>query len=166
MLVAPDAQLWIDLWLPRSDARWEDDVVAGVRWIGEAWAGALSGAGLHGLHVHQGSSQGGAVARSVCFAGLGPGEVVIGDPPRKVMGLSQHRSKDGARIQMLAVRSWDPDPIVHRLCRAGLLDPAEAGRFLETARVRAVGLADLGLWPSRRDQPDCIEDIVDRLASG
>lgn len=166
MLVAPAAQLWIDLWLPRSDARWQDDVVAGVRWVGEAWTVALARAGLHGLEVYGGSSQGDEVAKSVCFAGLGPGEVVLRDPPRKVMGLSQHRSRDGARIQMLAVRSWDPRPIVCGLSRIGLIDPAHSARFVDAARPRAVGLAELGIWPAAHEQPECMEAVVHHLAIG
>lgn len=166
VLVAPGAQLWIDLWLPRTDVRWEDDVITGVRWIGEAWARALGEAGLDGLDVHRGPSRGGLLAASVCFAGVGPGEVVVGDPVRKVMGLSQHRSRPGARIQMLAVRHWDPDTIVHHLCRAGLLDLVHAARYVEAARPRAAGLAELGMWPPHCDQPEWLDAVVAQLAAG
>jgi lipoate-protein ligase A len=44
-------------------------------------------------------------SRSVCFAGLGPGEVTVGG--RKVVGISQRRRRDGALFQCAALLAWD-----------------------------------------------------------
>ena len=38
--------LWIDVVVPRHDARWSDDVRESVYWLGEAWTGALRDVGL------------------------------------------------------------------------------------------------------------------------
>jgi hypothetical protein len=41
----------------------------------------------------------------VCFGGTGPGEVVVGGA--KVVGLSQRRTRDGARFQCSVPLAWD-----------------------------------------------------------
>ena len=43
----------------------------------------------------------------VCFAGVGTGEVSVGD--RKLVGLSQRRTRTGARFQCLVHLAWEPD---------------------------------------------------------
>jgi lipoate-protein ligase A len=63
----------------------------------------------------------------VCFAGTGPGEVTLDG--RKVVGISQRRTRQGALFQCAVIVSWDP---------AGLLDVLA----LE-ADERDAGAADL-----------------------
>ena len=41
VLVAPDAQVWLDVWLPRRHELWDDDIIRSAIWLGEAWAHAL-----------------------------------------------------------------------------------------------------------------------------
>ena len=41
----------------------------------------------------------------MCFAGVGPGEVLVGG--RKVVGISQRRTRAGARFHCAALRAWD-----------------------------------------------------------
>ena len=43
----------------------------------------------------------------VCFAGIGPGEVLDGDG-RKWVGISQRRTRDWIRLQTMAHRRWSP----------------------------------------------------------
>jgi hypothetical protein len=43
----------------------------------------------------------------VCFAGTGAGEVLAGG--RKVIGISQRRSRNGARFQCALYRHWRAD---------------------------------------------------------
>ena len=81
----------------------------------------------------------------VCFAGLGPGEVLRdGD---KLVGISQRRSRAGARFQCAVHIRWSPSVLVALL--AGELPPGElppvatlpadvAGR-LPAAVARTVG---------------------------
>ena len=52
----------------------------------------------------------------MCFAGLGPGEVTVDG--RKVVGISQRRTRAAARFQCVVLERWDPDAVV------ALLDPA------------------------------------------
>lgn len=148
VVVRPGQQVWVDVWVPRGDPRWDDDVVVAAGWVGEAWARALADVGVAGTVVHRGGvgrrahpDAGGL--DQVCFAGVGPGEVLVGDPPRKVVGLSQHRARPGARFLTMAVRHWDPAGTVDALAALGLLGPAGAAPVAAAAASSACGLVDV-----------------------
>jgi hypothetical protein len=59
-----------------------------------------------------------ALGRLVCFVGVGPGEVLVGDS--KLVGISQRRVRAGARFQCQWIRRWAPDPLLEAL---GIDDP-------------------------------------------
>ena len=107
--VASGDPLWVDVVVPRDDPRWDDDVGRAFWWLGEAWAAALGPA----AEVHRGALCTSPWSRQVCFAGLGPGEVTIAG--RKVVGIAQRRTRDGALFQCAVHRTWDPAPLVARL---------------------------------------------------
>jgi lipoate-protein ligase A len=107
VLVEPTTMLWLDIVVPRTampegvDA---DDVRASMVWAGERWAAALAAAGADDgerarLTVHHGAMVTSDWSELVCFAGVGPGEVLVGD--RKLVGLSQRRTRRWLRIQGL-----------------------------------------------------------------
>lgn len=102
VLLGPEGSLWVDVLVPRGDPLWVDDVGRSFDWIGAAWVEALDALALGGgeLAVHPGPMRRTAASDLVCFAGLGPGEVIAGT--RKVVGLSQRRTRAGARFQCLA----------------------------------------------------------------
>jgi lipoate-protein ligase A len=102
VLLDPGAVLWVDVELPRGDALWDDDVGRAAWWVGEAFVAAL-GAGV----VHRGALERGPWGELVCFAGLGPGEVTIDGA--KAVGVSQRRTRAGARFQCAVPRRWEPD---------------------------------------------------------
>jgi lipoate-protein ligase A len=118
---------WVDFVIPRDDPLWVDDIGLAAGWVGDAWAGALRDLGV------EGSPYRGRIARTrwsglVCFAGLAPGEVT--DDSRKIVGVSQRRTRAAARFQCLVHRHWD----VLRLLRLLALDEdvrSEAARELE-----------------------------------
>jgi lipoate-protein ligase A len=109
VLVVPGEVLWVDLVIPAGDPLWHDDVGRAFWWVGEAWAAALAELGV-AAQVHQGGQERSAWSRAVCFAGLGPGEVTVSG--RKVVGLSQRRTRAAARFQCAALGVWDPSAIV------------------------------------------------------
>jgi lipoate---protein ligase len=111
--LGPTDPLWIDAWVPRSDPLWEHDVTAAPAWAGSWWSAALRAVGLGHCHVHEGRSIPGTHGNLVCFAGRGPGEVFAGD--RKVVGLSQWRSRQGTLFMMCAYRRWQPGPMLELL---------------------------------------------------
>lgn len=108
--LAPGAVTWVDVVLPSGDPHWVDDVGRSAGWLGQAWALALADLGLTGAAVHDGPIERTAHSVLVCFAGLAPGEVTMGG--RKVVGISQRRTRRGARFQCAVLHTWDPRPLI------------------------------------------------------
>jgi lipoate-protein ligase A len=106
VLLRPGESTWVDLLLPARHPLWVDDVGRATHWVGEAWAAALRALGLD-AHAHTGSMVHRPWSDRVCFAGLGPGEVLDGRG-RKLVGLSQRRTRAGARFQTALHHRWDP----------------------------------------------------------
>lgn len=130
--VAPGDPLWVDVVLPAGDPLWDDDVGRAAWWLGDAWAAALAEVGVAGAAVHRGALACGPLGRLVCFATAGAGEVTVAG--RKVVGISQRRSRAGARFQCAAYRAWSPSPLVELLGLEG-----EGARSLATA-ARGTGV--------------------------
>lgn len=108
--LAPGQVTWVDVVLPAGDPRWVDDVGLAASWLGRAWAAALEDVGCEGAQVHQGPLVRSAHSGLVCFAGLAPGEVLV--EGRKVVGISQRRTRVGARFQCAVLHEWDPRPLL------------------------------------------------------
>jgi hypothetical protein len=113
VLLVPGAHVWVDVFVPAGDPLWDDDVCRASWWLGEAWAGALGGGAVHRAGVSDREA-----SRVACFAAVGPGEVVRDGA--KVLGISQRRTRHGARFQCVAYRSGPGDLV-------GLLDPGVVG---------------------------------------
>lgn len=110
VLVEPGAQLWVDVLLPSTDPCWDTDVGRSFLWLGDAWVAALAELGIEARR-HEGPMVTNRWSPLVCFAGLGPGEVVTSDGS-KVVGIAQRRTRAGARFQCsVPLRPWDPGPI-------------------------------------------------------
>lgn len=110
--VDPARCVWVDVVLPRHDERWSDDVREATYWLGAAWQRALASLGLDAV-LYRGGLEQTPWGRTVCFAALGPGEVLVGD--RKVVGISQRRTREGARFQCIAYDHWDPYDVLDLL---------------------------------------------------
>jgi lipoate-protein ligase A len=106
----PDDHVWIDAWVPRSDPLWQSDVGAAAAWVGDWWRHALGASDREDWSVHREKAQPGEFGEFVCFAGRGPGEVFWGQ--RKVVGLSQWRSREGALFLSCAYTHWQPESLV------------------------------------------------------
>jgi lipoate-protein ligase A len=132
VLLVPGESLWVDVVVPRGDALWDDDVGRASHWLGAVWHSALSACGVEGT-VHTGSIVHTAWSRLVCFAGLGPGEVLVDG--RKAVGISQRRTRAGARFQCVAHRRWPGEELV------ALLAPPRptAGELPPVAELSVVG---------------------------
>jgi lipoate-protein ligase A len=113
VLVEPLAQVWIDVWIPRHDRLWDDDVLRASWWLGETWSRALESLGALPVVVHRGGVTHTEWSDVVCFAGVGPGEVSVGSA--KVVGVAQRRTREGARLHSMALLAWDPTPLVRLL---------------------------------------------------
>lgn len=148
VLVAPHAQVWLDAWIPRDDPLWEDDIVRGAQWLGDVWARALGTLGAQDVSVHRGRVVRTAWSDTVCFAGLGPGEVSAGG--RKVVGLAQRRTRDGARLHSMAHLVWDPTPLAVVLA----LSERDRRQLVTDTASTAAGLVDVLDVPDLPDLPD------------
>jgi lipoate---protein ligase len=101
VLLIPDEVLWLDVLVPAGDPLWNDDVSRASHWLGDAWVAALG----YG-EVHRGPMVRTSWSSLVCFAGLGPGEVTVDG--RKLVGISQRRTRAGARFQCAVYSHHDP----------------------------------------------------------
>lgn len=132
VLLVPGETIWIDIELAKADALWDDDVRRSFDWLGDAWRAAVARFGVDG-HAHEGALAESRWSRRVCFAGVGPGELVV--EGRKLVGISQRRTRDGARFQCVVHRRWDPAPLVTLLA----LSPDDRERAV--ADLMAAGTA-------------------------
>lgn len=100
-VLVDDSILWVDLFIGRDDPLWVEDVGVAFEWVGDLWKATLTDLSVTGLEVHRGSLDAGRWGRQVCFASLGPGEVLVDG--KKVVGVSQRRTRQGARFQCSAL---------------------------------------------------------------
>jgi lipoate-protein ligase A len=149
VLVVPGEMAWVDVILPAGDPLWDDDIARAAHWVGRAWQSALAELGVAPTEVHEGPLACGPLGRLVCFATVGAGEVTIpgADGPRKVVGVSQRRTRAAARFQCASYRGWQPDPL------AGLLRLDDEGR-------RAIADAAIG---TGRDPAALVEAFLRQL---
>lgn len=102
--VHPRDSVWIDVTIARTDPLWTDDVTTSMLWLGEVFRTALQPWVTATMHTD--AYESGQDGRAVCFASASPGEVFVGN--NKLVGISQRRSRDGARLQCVLYRAWDP----------------------------------------------------------
>jgi lipoate---protein ligase len=115
VLVTPGDPVWIDAWVPRGDEWWSDDVGLAFDWFGSAWVAALEAVGCGGASAHRGGyASCSSWSSLVCFGGVGSGEVVHADG-RKLVGLSQRRTREGAWFHSACVLRWDSTPLLEVL---------------------------------------------------
>lgn len=112
--VEPGTTAWIDVIVPAGDPLWDDDVGRAALWVGRAWRDALADLGVAPTEVHDGALACGPLGRLVCFATVGAGEVTTPDR-RKIVGISQRRTRAAARFQCAAYTVWGPAPLVEML---------------------------------------------------
>ncbi|MBG02340.1 MAG: hypothetical protein CL470_08730 [Acidimicrobiaceae bacterium] len=106
VLVDPYSLLWVDLFIPRGHAFWIDDIREAANWIGKLWQKTLRQLGINS-QLHDAPFEKTEIAELVCFAGRGPGELLIDQ--KKVLGLSQRRTRAGVRFQCALALEWRPD---------------------------------------------------------
>jgi lipoate-protein ligase A len=135
VLVEPGALLWVDVLLPVGDPLWDEDVGRAFAWLGEAWARAVDALGIAG-EVHRGALRRSRWSDRVCFAGLGPGEVVAAGSSTKLVGLSQRRTRAGARFQCAVLAAWEPAALLGLLA----LEPEERDAALVELGPVAAGV--------------------------
>jgi len=104
VLLDPEESTWIDVTLPRNDPLWSDDLNHSFRWLGETIASAFVGLGLE-ARTHEGKLLG---DDTWCFDAVGAGEVLWCN--RKLVGISQRRTRQAARFQCVWYRHFHEPP--------------------------------------------------------
>jgi lipoate-protein ligase A len=171
VLLRPGDHLWIEAWIPRHDPLWEADVAEAAAWVGAWWNGALGVLGAGGAAdaadagnsggatdrvVHRGRAVPGPQGGLVCFSGRGPGELFAAG--RKVMGISQWRSREGSLFHTCAYAHWDPRPLIDLLD----VDGPTREELWRDLPGSAAGVLDLDLDPTRYPGPglDALQETL------
>jgi lipoate-protein ligase A len=137
VLLIPDEVVWFDVIIPTGAvAGLGDDVHAPMLWLGER-LGQFLAPQIDGETTVKGP---GMVSTPwstlICFDGFGPGEVLVDG--RKLVGISQRRTRAGSRLQCCWYRSYDPARLV------GLLDTAGRPAVTDLAPVATLDTGDVG----------------------
>ena len=134
----PVTSAWVDVFIPTGDPLWHSDIGKAFHWLGRTLAAAFADIGVP-ADMHPGPYEAGPSDGLVCFASLGPGEVVADG--RKLVGISQRRTREGSRFQCIAYEHFELGPL------GSVVDSATAAHV----RDRAIGWADLGITASPAD---------------
>jgi lipoate---protein ligase len=118
VLLWPEEFVWLDLEIPATDPMWSDDVGHSMWWVGELWRAALAELEPHAT-VHRDRMRRTRWSGDVCFAGTGPGEVLVG--AAKLVGISQRRVRGAARFQTMVHLRWRPDVVASLVTDAPLV---------------------------------------------
>lgn len=138
-VLVDDALVSLDIALPHTHPLATGDVVRAYEWVGELWVEALRDLGACDAVRAIPTTEVRAIPalerddplRLACYGTLSPWEVVIGSPPRKVVGLCQTRRRPGALYQIGVYLRFDAATL------AGLLALGAADRATLTTRLGA-----------------------------
>ena len=115
VLLRPGEVTWIDVIVPAGATGWSDDVHGPMVWLGRHLHGAFGerlGPDVD-LTVHEGALRSTSWSSSVCFDGVGAGEVLLDG--HKLVGISQRRTRHAARLQCCWYSDYDPARLVELL---------------------------------------------------
>ncbi len=139
--VGPTDGVWFDITIPRDDKRWVADVGVAFGWLGDAlelwlrpWLIEVQAVAT----VHRGGLRAGPYSDLICFAGAGPGELFVDD--RKLVGISQRRTREAARFMCWMPTVWSATQLVE-----ALLDRTQIAEAMLAVGEAGVGLFDLGI---------------------
>lgn len=131
VLVGAEQLIWFDVVLTRDHPGWSDDVGKSFAWISDRLRTALASLGVMG-DCYNGAMVNTEWSDLVCFAGLGPGELTVDG--KKLVGISQRRTRNAARLQVAVLRRWNPMEILE-LFPMDEADRERAKRDIATAAL-------------------------------
>lgn len=135
VLLTPGQVTWVDVIVPAGSTGWADDIHAPMVWVGRHLAAVLAevlGEVLaeRSIAVHEGPMVSTAWSSVVCFDGFGAGEVLLDG--RKLVGISQRRTRHAARLQCCWYSRYDASAL------AGLLAAPHRPAVEELAPIATV----------------------------
>ncbi|MFM8553923.1 MAG: lipoyl protein ligase domain-containing protein [Acidimicrobiales bacterium] len=135
----PECSVWVDLTIGCEDPLWSDDVPTSGVWLGGVFARVLAPLAHGTVEMWSAPYVAHPLARALCFAGLAPGEIAVSGA--KAVGVSQRRTRDGARFQCVLYRRWDTSRFA-----GAFVDPAvrsaAADMTVATVDIDGPGLVD------------------------
>lgn len=146
LVLLQPGDVWVDWWIPTTDARWSKDVHVSSRWAGDLWRQVLTPLVDADVLVHEGPLEGDETHRVVCFAGRGPGEVLVAG--RKAVGVTQWRVREGVFLSTV-LPAHDSHDVLALLANvpeglAAALDHQVADAFGTAGRLAIVEALVLG----------------------
>ena len=108
VLLSSETTVWIDVVLPATHELSVSDIGQAPLWLGELFQRVLINLGLADLTLHETAMEKSDWSTLICFAGRGPGEVFTNDG-RKVVGISQRRTREWVRFQIVVSLAWRPE---------------------------------------------------------
>ena len=132
VFVDPHTLFWIDLFVPRGHHLWNDDIEVASIWMGGVWRNALDSLGVDS-QIHDRPFVKDSLAELVCFGGRAPGELLI--RKKKILGISQRRTKQGVRFQCALSLGWRPEEWVDLFTASSIKD-LESAIFAAGTSVR------------------------------
>jgi lipoate-protein ligase A len=137
VLLIPDEVVWFDVIIPAGAvAGLGNDVHAPMLWLGERLMQILAPLIDAEMTVKGPGMVSTPWSSLICFDGFGPGEVLVDG--RKLVGISQRRTRVAARLQCCWYSSTDPARLV------GLLDADIRPAITDLAPVATLDTADVG----------------------
>ena len=112
VLLRPGEVFWVDVTLPRQDPLWVEDITHSTLWLGDVWRRTFLNFNLP-ADMHRGAMIRNRWSDRVCFAGKASGEVVV--EGKKILGISQRRTRVGAWFQCAVLFEWPVHEIVDLL---------------------------------------------------
>lgn len=112
----PDDVVWLDVIVPRDAAGWSADVHGPMRWLGGHLAAIVRSRSLVDageISTHEGPMLSTPWSTLVCFDGIGAGELLVDGA--KLVGISQRRTRDAARLQCCWYTRYDSAELVSLL---------------------------------------------------
>ena len=135
VLVTDSGVVWVDVILPAGDPLWDPDVSKAPLWVGQAWADSLTRLGIGPATVWKDRMLTNEWSSRVCFAGVAPGEVLVGG--KKAIGVSQRRTRYAALFQTAVLLEWAPADLLRLLA----LDPESRRRAEDELKSAVVTVA-------------------------
>jgi lipoate---protein ligase len=108
VLLSSETTVWIDVVLPATHELSVSDIGQAPLWLGKLFQQVLTDLGVTDLTLHETAMEKSDWSTLICFAGRGPGEVFTSNG-RKVVGISQRRTREWVRFQIVVSLAWRPE---------------------------------------------------------
>lgn len=168
----PNHFVWIDVCIPADDPLFLEDISKSARWLGDVWCEVFSSLGIlaevyNGTYI-RGVSSGFKNSKSklanpkneleICFLSRASGEVITKNQPasldKKLVGISQRRTKRGVWFQTFLHLEWRPELFLPYLTPYIYMSKEDQEKCLEELRFQVASISNIhnGDFNSNREK--------------